>query len=87
MFDFNRQKLDLEYPCSWGYKVIGVDQEEMQRAVHEIIQDRPCRITLSGLSRTAKYISLNVELTVESESHRKSVYEALKAHRAVKVVL
>lgn len=82
-----KQKLHLEYPCLWTYKVIGADQDEMKGAVHEIIQDRSCKISLSRQSETAKYISLNVELTVESESHRTALYEALKAHRAIKLVL
>lgn len=83
----NQQKLRLNYPCLWVYKIIGVDQTEMTGAVGDIIQDRPCRISLSRQSETVKYLSLNVEITVESESHRTAVYEALKAHRAIKLVL
>jgi len=83
----NKQKLRLDYPCLWIYKIIGADQDEMKSAVCEIIQDRQCRISLSRQSETAKYISLNVELTVESESHRTALYEALKAHQAIKLVL
>lgn len=87
MSENKKQKLHLEYPCLWIYKVIGVDQDAMKSAIAEIIRDRPCRISLSRQSETAKYISLNVELTVESESHRTDLYEALKAHRAIKLVL
>jgi hypothetical protein len=82
-----KQKLHLDYPCVWIYKIIGVDQDEMKNAVSEIIRDRQCKISLSRQSETAKYISLNVELTVESESHRTDLHEALKAHRAIKLVL
>jgi len=82
-----KQKLHLEYPCLWIYKVIGVNQDDLKSAVSEIIRDRQCRISLSRQSETAKYIALNVELTVESESHRMDLYEALKAHRAIKLVL
>jgi uncharacterized protein len=87
MSENKKQKLHLAYPCLWIYKIIGADPDEMKNAVCEIIQDRPCRIFLSRQSETAKYISLNVELTVESESHRTDVYEALKAHQAIKLVL
>jgi len=87
MSEHKKQKLHLEYPCLWIYKVIGVDQDKMQSAVDEIIRDRSCRISLSRQSEKAKYISLNVELTVESESHRTALYEALKAHQAFKIVL
>ena len=87
MSENKNQKLHLEYPCLWIYKVIGVDQDAMKSAIAEIIQDRPCKISLSRQSETAKYTSLNVKLIVESESHRTALYEALKAHRAIKLVL
>ena len=79
--------LNLEYPCPWIYKIIGTDQEAMRRAVHEIITDRSCSITLSHSSETAKYHCLNVEVTVESESHRQVIYESLRSHRAIKIIL
>lgn len=87
MSEIKKQKLHLAYPCLWVYKVIGVDQDEMQSAVCDIIRDRSCRISLSRQSENARYISLNVEVMVESESHRTALYEGLKAHRAFKVVL
>jgi putative lipoic acid-binding regulatory protein len=82
-----KQKLHLEYPCLWIYKVIGTDQDNIKSAIHEIVPDRPCRISLSRQSETSKYTCLDVELTVESESHRTALYEALKAHQAIKLVL
>jgi uncharacterized protein len=81
------QKLQLEYPCAWIYKIIGVDQDAMKAAVLEIIQDRACSINLSRSSENAKYQCLNVEVTVESESHRQTIYESLNSHRAIKIVL
>jgi uncharacterized protein len=87
MPDDKKRKVHLEYPCPWIYKIIGPDIDEMQRAVAEIIRDRACKVSHSRSSETAKYHCLNVELSVESESHRTALYEALKAHRAVKLVL
>jgi len=87
MPDDKKQKVQLEYPCPWVYKIIGPDADEMRHAVAEIICNRVYKITHSRSSETAKYHCLNVELSVESESHRTALYEALKAHRAVKLVL
>ena len=87
MPDDKKRKLQLEYPCPWVYKIIGLDADEMRFAVAEIICDRAYKITHSRDSKTDKYHCLNVELSVESESHRTTLYEALKAHRAVKIVL
>ena len=87
MADPQKQKLRLDYPCSWTYKIIGRNPDDMQSAVHEIIRDHPCRVSLSRRSETAKYVCLNIELTVESESHRLVLYEKLKAHPAINVIL
>jgi uncharacterized protein len=87
MADVEKQKLQLEYPCSWVYKIIGPDKDEMQRAVAGIIRDRSYRIVSSRSSETGKFHCLNVELSVESEGHRKDVYESLRLHPAVKIVL
>jgi putative lipoic acid-binding regulatory protein len=87
MTEDKEEKLNLNYPCTWIYKIIGADQNEMRAAVLEIIQDRACSITLSRSSKNSKYHCLDVEITVESDSHRKIIYEALKAHRAIKIVL
>jgi putative lipoic acid-binding regulatory protein len=87
MTDKKKQKLQLEYPCPWVYKIIGPDKDEMQNAVAEVIRDCKYKISHSRSSETAKYHCLNVELTIESESQRTALYEALKDHRAVKMVL
>jgi len=81
------KKLQLTYPCVWIYKIIGTNREEMRSAVLEIIQDRTCSISLSRSSENAKYHCLNVEVTVESESHRQTIYESLKSHWAIKIIL
>jgi uncharacterized protein len=87
MTNDKKRKLQLEYPCPWVYKIIGDDENEMRRAVAEIICDRAYKITHSRDSTTDKYHCLNIELSVESESHRTTIYEAMKVHRAVKIVL
>jgi hypothetical protein len=87
MPDNEKRKVQLEYPCPWVYKIIGLDADEMRHAVAEIIRDRDYKITHSRSSETAKYHCLNVELSVECESHRTALHEVLKAHWAIKLVL
>jgi putative lipoic acid-binding regulatory protein len=87
MTENKEKKLQLTYPCVWIYKIIGIDPKAMKSAVNEIIQDRSYAITLSRKSETGKYSCLNVEVTVESESHRQTIYESLQSHRAIKIIL
>ena len=82
-----RRKVQLEYPCVWVYKIIGADADEMKLAVAEIIRDRAYKISHSRSSARDKYHCLNLELLVESESHRITLYEALKAHQSIKIIL
>ena len=77
----------LIYPCQWLYKVIGSDQEQLQRAINQVVQDISCSITLSNSSKTGKYHCLNLEITVRNEEERNHIYTALKEHPDVKIVL
>lgn len=81
------QKVVLEYPCSWCYKVVGKERDKLENAIREVVLERPHSIAHSNTSRTGKYISLNLELLVHNEEDRQFIYEALKAHQHVKMVL
>jgi putative lipoic acid-binding regulatory protein len=80
-------KVKLDYPCQWLYKVIGIEEEQLRQAIAEIIPGTPCEINLSKSSSSGKYLCLDMELIVQSEEERNSIYESLKAHQHVKIVL
>lgn len=81
------QKLELEYPCDWRYKVIGEEREKLEQAIRDVILEREHRLEHSNASRGGKYVSLNLDLQVHNEDDRQFIYEALKAHAHVKMVL
>jgi putative lipoic acid-binding regulatory protein len=80
-------KAQIEYPCQWLYKVIGDDLEKLHQILLEIVSDDTCNITFSNSSRTGKFHCLNLEMTVENEEERNSIYMELKSHPEVKMVL
>lgn len=82
-----KEKLELTYPCLWSYKLIGYEKEAMQKAIHDVIIEREHKLEHSNVSKTGKYISLNLELLVHNEDDRNFIYEALKAHQHIKMVL
>ncbi len=82
-----KAKLTLEYPCQWTYKVIGTDQIYLENAIAEIITKQEYSIEFSKSSSSRKYLSLNIKLTVYSEKNRNSIYENLKSHPHIKMVL
>ena len=80
-------KAKLEYPCQWLYKVIGTNHEQLRQAIMEIINNIPYEISLSNSSSSGKYLCLNLEITVQNEEERNSIYSGLKSHPLIKIVL
>ncbi len=87
MVDLNNEKLHLDYPCHWVYKVIGSGQEQMRDAIEEVVHDYEHTVTFSNASRTGKYCCLNLEMTVYSDETRTGIYTALKQHPNIMLVL
>jgi putative lipoic acid-binding regulatory protein len=85
--DLSNAKLDLPYPCRWVYKIIGEDEGALRSAAAEVVQDREHSISLSRRSAERNYLSLNVEVVVHDEGDRVAIYDALRSHPAVKLVL
>lgn len=81
------EKLELEYPCSWAYKLIAGEKEALEKAIHDVILEREHKLSHSKNSKGGKYVSMNLELLVHNEDDRNFIYEALKAHQDIKMVL
>ncbi len=87
MINRRGRKPDIHYPCPWGYKVIGTDEAVLRSAISETAQDIAHRVTTSNRSASGKYICLDVEILVLNEDQRLTIYESLRRHPAVKIVL
>jgi len=83
----SNQKIELTYPCSWSYKLIGYEQEAIEEAVNDVIDDRERSLAHSYNSKGGKYISMNLKLLVHNEDDRNFIYEELKQHSNIKMVL
>ena len=80
-------KARIEYPCRWTYKVIGENLDGMRVAIAALTSGGDCVVTLSRNSAADRFHCLNVDRVVESEADRVWLYEALRKHPAVKIVL
>jgi len=83
----DERKLELEYPCNWKYKIVGEERRKLEAAIHSVILERTHSLEHSNTSKTGKYISLNLDLIVHNEDDRTFIFEALKMHQDVKMVL
>ena len=81
------KKLELEYPCTWSYKLIGHEKEAIQKAIHDVILEREHTLKHSNNSKTGKYVSMNLDLLVQNEEERSFIFEALKQHHNIRMIL
>jgi len=77
----------IEYPCTWAFRVIGVEEKAMTKAVRECVGGREFTLERANTSRTGKFLSLNLETVVENEVDRNRLFQTLRDHDAVKMVL
>lgn len=77
----------ISYPVRWTYTVIGVDRSALDTAIAGAVEERSHKVSLSNLSSRGRYVSLKLELMVLSEADRLHIFDALKNHAAVALVL
>ena len=90
-----QQKPEIEFPCHWGYKVIGLDQEAVAEAVLECVGvclgtelgDRNMKLDLSRKSTGGKYVSWSLGLRVDSLAERDKLFAALAGHADITMVI
>jgi hypothetical protein len=81
------ERPEIEYPCTWVYKVIGVDCSLLKDIIVSACSPLPVKISHSHTSSKGKYHSLNAELEVPNEEVRLRIYELLKSSPVIKIVL
>jgi len=85
--ELDNQRPQIDYPCEWGYKVIGTDVDKILFAIDEAAFGMEYSVTPSNISRNGKYFSLNFTINVPNEVVRDLVYEKLQKDQDVKIVL
>jgi len=87
MIDLSKEKLELDYPCNWSYKLVVLESSNIKTTVKEVVQQREHKIIKSKSSSKGKFESYNLELLVHNEDDRKLLYEILGKHDDIKMVL
>jgi uncharacterized protein len=77
----------IEYPCRWGYRIIGESKVAIQQVVEKFAAGRPFHLTLANVSSGGRYVSMNLEITVDGEEQRRALYHLLAGDDAVRIVL
>jgi len=80
-------KPDIEYPCQWGYKIIGRDKEKLEQAIIEVMESRAYTFKDGNRSSKGKFVSMSSRCEVASEQERDAIFKAFSEHPAVKMVI
>ena len=91
----NPEKLHIEYPCPWDFKIVGTSEDAMRGAVSVCLartlnQASGAREFELGMSRTSsggKYVSLNLNLMVIDEVERNQIFASLAGHPEIRIVI
>ncbi len=82
-----QNKPEITYPCEWHYRIIGTVEGPMRKAAESVALGKQYKLIASNQSSGGKYLSLQLTVLVENESERIAIFDALKNHPEIKMVL
>ena len=80
-------KPDIHYPCRWQFRLIGEERAAIIEAIQVAVDLSACVITEGNVSSGGRYLSVNLEMTVNDEAERLQLYQQFAANPAIRVVL
>lgn len=76
------EKVGLQYPCPFPFKVIAKTEEGIEAYITEILNEAIPELTREMItsrgSRTGKYVSMTINITAQSEDHVAQIAAILK---------
>ncbi len=81
------EKPQIEYPTTWGYKIIGRDKDKLKACIKEVMGDKEHLCSLGNTSRTGKFTTYNASCTVENEEERDRLFKCFQDHNDVEMVI
>jgi len=87
MIDLSQHKLELDYPCNWTYKLVIRKEQNINKIIKEVLEDRKHGVKPSKTSSKGKFKSYTLDLIVEDEKDRKDLYQLLGDHEHIKMVV
>ena len=87
MIDLNKHKLELDYPCSWIYKVVVLESTNVKLVMKDLFVEREHKVKKSKVSTKGKFQSYSIDMIVHNEDDRKEIFKLLDSHSEIKMVL
>jgi putative lipoic acid-binding regulatory protein len=85
------RKAQIEFPCAYPIKIMGLDENEFAASVIAIVRRHDPGVRDEHISyrpsRNGKYLSVNITITAAGPAHIQAIFEDLKASGRVSMVL
>ena len=84
------ERPEINYPTSWGFKLIGRDKEALLKCIKEIMKEvgeKEHLCSLGNASKTGKFHSYNASCTVDTEEERNRIFKYFEDHDDVDMVI
>jgi uncharacterized protein len=84
------ERPDINYPTSWGFKLIGKDKEALLKCIKEVMKEvgeKEHICSLGNASKTGKFHSYNASCTVDTEEERNKIFKYFEDHDDVDMVI
>ena len=85
------EELELVFPCDYGIKVIGQDENDFEQFVRDVIIEHIPDLLPDAFSTrnssNSSYLSVSVSFCAESRAQLDSLYKMLGADSRVKLIL
>jgi len=78
------QELELSYPCSWSYTVIGEEDVEVRAVIASAVGDLDHTVSFSHESKGGKYRSYKLEVVVPTNRERLRIFRELHESERVR---
>jgi hypothetical protein len=81
----------ITFPCVYPVKVMGVNQDDFEGLVIEIIEKHASIATEDvippRLSRNGRFVSVTIQINAENQDQLDAIYRELSAHERVLMML
>jgi putative lipoic acid-binding regulatory protein len=82
-----KEKPKIEYPCEWGFKIIGTDKEKLKECISDIMGEKEHKCKDGNISKNGKFVSMNASCQVDSQEERDEIFKSFRDHKDVKMVI
>jgi len=87
-FDPTKEKLQFEYPGKWVYRLIGKNETSVRNVIKEVLSsEKQYDLTPSNTSKSGKYFSMKLEVTVMNEEERTKLFKTFQQNPDIVMVL